>query len=87
MSKTPRKIELINLIYTAGLEEDFLKWLSKQGYKDIVGKLDNVPIDVIERYVHEKKLSQESGDEELFKEINSIDYYEETYIRARRIKS
>ncbi|WP_440059672.1 hypothetical protein ACSU1N_00490 [Thermogladius sp. 4427co] len=48
--------ELVDLIIQAGLEEDFLNWLRIQGITHVVGKFDNVPIELIRAYVEEKKL-------------------------------
>ncbi|OYT40553.1 MAG: hypothetical protein B6U89_01735 [Desulfurococcales archaeon ex4484_58] len=82
-----RKYLLIRLIVNAGLEEDFMTWLKDRGYEDLYGRLDNIPLDIIEEYVNSRKLLDTSDDYELIKEINSIDYDDEHgkgYIRAKK---
>jgi len=51
--------ELISLIINAGLEEDFIDWLKTQGRTHIIGKMDNVPDELLLVYVREKKLTVE----------------------------
>jgi hypothetical protein len=63
-----RKRKLVELIVSAGLEEDLMQWLSQQGYTSFYGKLDNVPGELLESYVKAKKLLVEDEDEEVFRE-------------------
>lgn len=80
-----KRYSLIRLIINAGLEEDFIEWLNKQGYHDFFGRLDNVPVEIIEKYIRVKKLLDEGDDHKLIEEINNIDYYDdERYIKARK---
>ncbi|MEL9908050.1 MAG: hypothetical protein QXV08_02345 [Desulfurococcus sp.] len=48
--------ELLSLIINAGLEEDFIEWLSIQGIRHLVGRVDNIPEELLLAYVKEKKL-------------------------------
>ena len=86
MSQEDKRTSLIRLIINAGLEEDLIEWLSSKGYKDFFGKLDNIPLELLEEYVSLKKLLDEGDDKELIEEINSIDYYDSgrSYIRAKK---
>ncbi len=64
-----RRRELVKLILDAGLMEDFIKWLQLQGYTYLFGKLDNIPGELIETYVKEKKLLEsEDEDREIIEE-------------------
>lgn len=79
-----RRRSLLRLIINAGLEEEFINWLKQRGYRDLYGRLDNVPLHVIDEFVHEYKLDyDENSDRELINEINNTDYYEE-YGRKNR---
>jgi hypothetical protein len=49
--------ELISLIINAGLEEDFIDWLKTQGRTHIIGRMDNVPDELLLVYVREKRLT------------------------------
>ena len=50
------KRELVKLIIEAGLEEELVKWLEQQGYTYVFGRLDNIPDELVEAFVREKKL-------------------------------
>jgi len=85
--ESDKKYSLLRLIVNAGLEEDLMDWLSRHGYRDLYGRLDNIPTQVIEKYVDEKKLLIRDDEEDYIKEINNIDVVEERnrgYIRARK---
>lgn len=87
---SPREKEyLLKLIIQAGLNEDFTKWLEDQGYKFIFGKLDNIPDELIEAYVKEKKLL-DLGEEEykMYYEIGEVEpESKRNYIPAKKTKS
>ncbi|MEM0380474.1 MAG: hypothetical protein QW607_06700 [Desulfurococcaceae archaeon] len=73
-----RKHSLLRLIVNAGLEEEFIEWLKQHGYKDLYGRLDDIPIEIIEKFVNDKKLFyEEDVDKELLIEINNLNYYDE----------
>lgn len=50
------KRDLVKLIIEAGLEEELVRWLEQQGYTYVFGRLDNIPDELIEAFVREKKL-------------------------------
>lgn len=54
---------MAQLIIEAGLEEDFINWLKAQGISHVVGKFDNVPAELLQAYIAEKRLVHE-GEEE-----------------------
>ncbi len=74
-SLTPlEKQELVKLIVQAGLEEDFLKWLEQQGYKYFFGRLDNIPDELIEAYVKERKLMDLGENEyDIYYELGDVE--------------
>ena len=86
MTHEDKRYSLIRLIINAGLEEDFIEWLNNHGYHDFFGRLDNVPVKLIEEYVSTKKLLDDGDDHELLEEIYSIDYEDSKrgYIKARK---
>lgn len=72
---TPKEKEhLLKLIVQAGLEEDFTHWLEEQGYKFIFGRLDNIPDELVEAYVREKRLL-DLGEEEynIYYELEDVE--------------
>ncbi|MEM2009616.1 MAG: hypothetical protein QXV51_02105 [Thermosphaera sp.] len=75
------KRELISLIINAGLEEDFIEWLKIQGRTHIIGKMDNVPDELILTYVKEKKLVVE--DELILPETIEMGPGEDIYVKSR----
>ncbi|WP_042667613.1 hypothetical protein [Desulfurococcus amylolyticus] len=57
--------ELLSLIINAGLEEDFIEWLSIQGIRHLVGQVDNIPEELLLAYVKEKKLIDTEEEDEM----------------------
>ncbi len=86
MDAQDKRYSLIRLIVNAGLEEDLVKWLNDKGYHDFYGRLDNIPLNLIEEYVKDRKLiDDDEYDREIIREIYSIDYDEKRgYIKARK---
>lgn len=73
--------ELISLIINAGLEEDFIEWLKTQGRTHIIGKMDNVPDELLLVYVREKKLTVE--EETVIPERVEAGPEDDLYIKSR----
>ncbi len=68
------KERLLKLIVTAGLEEDFTRWLEQRGYTYIFGRLDNIPDDLIVTYVMEKRLLADDSDEvKMYYELGDVE--------------
>ena len=83
------KRELIRLIIDAGLEEEFTNWLKQQGYTHFFGKFDNIPGELIETFVKEKRLLADiDEDKEFFNELLRSEELEppdkRNYIPAKR---
>ena len=84
-----RKRELIRLIMDAGLEEEFTNWLKQQGYTYFFGKFDNIPGELIETFVREKRLLVDiDEDTKFFNEVLSSEELEppekRNYIPAKK---
>lgn len=75
------KRELISLIINAGLEEDFIEWLKIQGRTHIIGKMDNVPDELILAYVREKRLVIE--EEFVLPEKVEVGPGEDIYVKSK----
>ncbi|GEM_PF-1866203 len=76
MSKlTPsEKRDLVKLIVEAGLEEELMEWLKQQGYTYVFGRLDNIPDELIEAFVREKKLDDMGEDEyRIYYELKDVE--------------
>jgi hypothetical protein len=70
----------LNLILQAGLEEDFLEWLRQQGITHVVGRFDNIPLELIKAYAGERKLTAEGEEAERVQETREAD---ERFIPAK----
>ena len=80
------KQNLLKLIVSAGLEEDFMKWLERQGHKYIFGRLDNIPDELVLAYINERKLMDFGEDEyKIYTELGDIEPESmKKFIPARR---
>jgi len=85
MDSSNRKHELLRVIINAGLDEDLINWLRNRGYTDLYGRLDNVPLEILEEYFRGKKLSPDIDESELIREINELDHVDDKrgYIKAK----
>jgi len=68
-----RREYLIRLVVNAGLEEDLIAWLAEHGYKDLFGRLDDIPLELLEEYVASRKLDVVEDTKDLEVEIASTD--------------
>ncbi|WP_434731062.1 hypothetical protein WLZ34_05545 [Thermogladius sp. KZ2Tp1] len=72
--------EYLELIVQAGLEEDFIEWLRLQGITHIIGRFDNIPLELIKAYIAEKKLEV---DAEAHEDIHETGEEDRRFIPAK----